>query len=99
MELYGIWSSSVKGLCSTVSDQFRLDPAQQNEGLSGGIKAMWNNLEMIISDIEQLARDGEHGHQPGVALGNSASPLEHENSMLDNCFENSAVDGLLERYD
>jgi hypothetical protein len=99
MELYGIFSSRVKDLCSAVCHQLREDPALRNESHIDGINAIWNNLEIVISDAKRSNSDGDHWHQGCIEPSRSSFPIEQESSPLDSIVGGSAVDRLSQRYE
>jgi hypothetical protein len=99
MELYEVFSSRVKDLCSAASYQLRLDPALQNESHIEGINAIWINLKTVISDAKEPKSYGEHWHHSGIGPGRSSFPPEHESSPLGGITGNFVVDGLPQRYE
>jgi hypothetical protein len=88
MELYEIFSNRVNDLCSAICYQLRDDPALQNESYIDSICAMRINLEMVIADAKQSNSGGDH-----------SITIEQESSPLDGIVDDSAVDGLSQRYE
>jgi hypothetical protein len=97
MELYGIFSSRVKDLCSAVSYRLRVDPALRIESHAEVINAMWINLAMIISDSPRFVSDG--CYQSEEEQGSSFLASEVVDSTLDSTVNNSAVGELAQRYE
>lgn len=54
---------------------------------------------MVIANARQPNPDGEHWHQSGIGPESSSFPQEQESSPLNSIMDDSAVDGISQRYE
>jgi hypothetical protein len=99
MGLYEIFSNRVKDLCSAVCHKLHKDPTLQNESYIQSISALWINVEMVIADAKQSNSDGDHWHEAYIGPSSSSFSIEQETSPLDSIVDDSAADGISQRYE